>query len=159
MKLENKKIIITAFIIFCAFSLGFISSFIYLKSASSKSEISGQEFKLPSDYAASGMNWEDAKKSNKPVVVNFYVDWCHYCKKFAPILNKVKDEYSSKFNFVFVNCDDPQNQYLTGEFNITSYPSLYLVDIKKNKREYIDPYSYQSPITLSKKLDDFLNEK
>ncbi len=65
---------------------------------------------VPSDYGT-GMTWEKAEKLDKPIVVNFYVDWCHFCKKFAPVLDKIRQQYSSKYSFVFINCDDPQIRF------------------------------------------------
>lgn len=110
---------------------------------------------VPSDYTT-GITWEKAQKLNKPVVVNFYVDWCHFCKGFAPILDKLRQQYSTKYSFVFVNCDDPTNKLLVKQFNINSYPSLFLVDKKKNKKIQIDNSKYQNINLLKKDLDKFL---
>ena len=110
---------------------------------------------VPSDYNTE-MTWEKAQKLDKPIVVNFYVDWCHYCKGFAPILDKLRQQYSSKYSFVFVNCEDPKNKMLEKNFNIQVYPSLFLVDKNKNKKIHIDNSKYENIKLLKQELDKFI---
>lgn len=109
----------------------------------------------PSDYNA-GMSWEKAQKIDKPIVVNFYVDWCHFCQGFAPVLDKLRQQYGSKYSFVFINCDDPKNASLVKKFNIEAYPSLFLVDKKRNKKIYIDNSKYQNINLLKQDFNKFL---
>ena len=106
----------------------------------------------PSDYTT-GMTWEKAQKQNTPIVVNFYVDWCHFCQGFAPILDKLRQQTGSKYSFVFINCEDPKNESLVRNFNIQSYPSLFLV--KKNKKIQIDNSKFQNIYLLKEELDKF----
>jgi len=110
---------------------------------------------VPTDYST-GITWEKAQKINKPIVINFYVDWCHFCRGFAPVLEKLRQQYSSKYTFVFINCDSPQNGPLVNNFNIHSYPSLFLIDKKKNKRIQVDNSKYQNIQSLEQELDKFL---
>lgn len=110
---------------------------------------------VPSDYTT-GITWEQAQKINKPIVVNFYVDWCHFCQGFAPILDKLRQQYSTKYSFVFINCEAPQNEALVKKFKIESYPSLFLFDKKKNKKIKINNEKYQSLPLLKQDLDTFL---
>ncbi|HBG48530.1 MAG TPA: hypothetical protein DDW90_03290 [Cyanobacteria bacterium UBA9971] len=110
---------------------------------------------VPSDYSTS-MTWDKAQKLDKPIVVNFYVDWCHFCQGFAPVLDKLRQQYSSKYNFVFINCEDPKNAQVVKKFNINAYPSLFLVDKKKNKEIYIDNSKYQNFSLLKQELAKFL---
>jgi len=110
---------------------------------------------VPSDYTTE-ITWEKAQKLDKPIVINFYVDWCHFCKEFAPVLDKLRQQYSSKYSFVFINCEDPKNKFLVKKFNIEAYPHLYLVDKKKNKKIYINNSKYQDFPLLKQELDKFL---
>jgi thiol-disulfide isomerase/thioredoxin len=110
---------------------------------------------LPSDYT-NGLTWGKAQKLNKPIAVNFYVDWCHFCKGFAPILDKLSKQYQSKYSFVYINCDDPKNQSLMSSFKVDGYPSFYLFDRKKNLKIKIDSSEYQDIKTLKQHLDMFL---
>jgi len=110
---------------------------------------------LPSDYNT-GISWDAAQKSGKPVAINFYVDWCHYCKSLAPVLYRIRQEYSSKYNFVYINCDAPENQALVRKFKIDSYPSLFLVDTKKHKQVQLDNAIFQNSNALKKEFEKFL---
>ncbi|OGH99730.1 MAG: hypothetical protein A2039_03960 [Candidatus Melainabacteria bacterium GWA2_34_9] len=109
----------------------------------------------PSDYTT-GITWEKAQKLDKPIVVNFYVDWCHFCQGFAPVLDKLRQQYSSKYSFVFINCEDPKNELLVKKFNIEAYPSLFIVDRKKNKKIQVDNSKYQNFPLLKQELDKFV---
>lgn len=107
----------------------------------------------PSDYS-SGLTFDKAKELNKPIILYFYVDWCHYCKRFTPILDCARQDYGSKYSFVYINCDNPKNDALVERFGVRGYPTLYLVD-KKRTIEVDNPYlgSYES---LKPQLDKFL---
>ena len=109
---------------------------------------------MPSDYDT-GMTWAQAVKIKKPIVVNFYIDYCHYCQKFAPVLDRLRKKYQTKLTFVTVNCEDPKNNKLTNEYGISSYPALYLVNPKNDNRNYINPSFYGNPAILRKEFDRF----
>lgn len=109
---------------------------------------------VPSDYATN-ITWQNAQKIDKPVVINFYVDWCHFCKGFAPILDRLRQEYSSKYSFVYINCENPENEPLIRKFNIQGYPSLFLFDKKKNRKLKVDNSKYQNINLLRSELNKF----
>ena len=60
----------------------------------------------------------------KPVLVDFWADWCQPCQNLAPILEKLADEYAGKFEVAKVNAD--QEQELAGHFGIKSLPTMKL---------------------------------
>ena len=55
----------------------------------------------PSDYST-GLGYYQAFKMKKPMVVNFYVDWCHYCQGFAPKLEALRREYGSNIHLLWL---------------------------------------------------------
>ena len=61
-------------------------------------------------------------KSDLPVVVDFYADWCGPCKIISPVLEQLSKEYRGKAKFVKINTDD--NQELAGQFGIMSIPTV-----------------------------------
>ena len=63
-------------------------------------------------------------KSDKPVLVDFYADWCGPCKMIAPILEEIADEHP-EYVIAKVNVDhEPE---LAREFKIMSIPALFVI--------------------------------
>jgi|GEM_PF-1877023 len=110
---------------------------------------------LPSDYNT-GISWEEAEKINKPIAVLFYVDWCNYCRKFAPVFDDYRKKYSSEYNFVIVKSDAPENEKIVKQYYIPGYPTVYLVEKKKNRKNIIDPQKYFNNEEFTQELKDFL---
>lgn len=109
----------------------------------------------PSDYST-GISYNEAKKLKKPIAVNFYVDWCGYCKRFAPVLDSVRKEYSSKYTFVYVNVEEnSETRALAQNFGISGYPSLFLVNPKTGKRVFVSQSIYTNKKELKKEFDKF----
>lgn len=63
-------------------------------------------------------------KSEVPVVVDFYADWCGPCKRMEPILSKVSEEYAGKVKVVKLNSDD--NQQVAVNYQVRGLPTLIL---------------------------------
>jgi thioredoxin 1 len=61
-------------------------------------------------------------KSQLPVVVDFYADWCGPCKMVSPIIEQLAKEFEGKAKFVKINTDD--NQELAAQFGIMSIPTI-----------------------------------
>jgi len=64
------------------------------------------------------------KEKNKPVLVDFFAEWCPPCKMLSPILEKLEKEYEEKIIFAKVNVDtSPQTAQ---KFSIDSIPVVIL---------------------------------
>ncbi len=67
--------------------------------------------------------FENELKTDVPVLVDFYADWCGPCKMLAPILNEISSERSN-VKIVKVNVDDASE--VARKFGIMSIPTLII---------------------------------
>ena len=64
------------------------------------------------------------KSIDKPVLVDFWADWCQPCQTIMPMLAKLAEEYAGKFELAKVNADEEQE--LAAHFGIKSLPTMKL---------------------------------
>ena len=67
---------------------------------------------------------EDVLNSDKPVLVDYWAEWCGPCKMIAPILDEIASEYSGKLKIAKLNIDE--NQGTPTKFGIRGIPTLML---------------------------------
>ncbi len=64
--------------------------------------------------------FDELIKGERPVVCDFYADWCGPCKMLAPVLDKLAEDYGDRAEFVKVNIDE--NFELSARYGIMSIP-------------------------------------
>jgi len=62
--------------------------------------------------------------SEKPIMVDFWAEWCGPCRAVSPILDKIAEEHSDKLSIVKLNVDD--NPATAMKYGITSIPAMYV---------------------------------
>ena len=66
----------------------------------------------------------DVLKSTKPVLVDYWAEWCGPCKMIAPILDEVATSYDGKLQIAKMNVDE--NRDIPAKFGIRGIPTLML---------------------------------
>lgn len=89
---------------------------------------------------------------NKPILLDFYADWCGPCQSLLPRVEKLSKEYIGKVEIQKVNVE--QNRELAAKYGVRSIPSLFFI---KNA-EIEDKLNGLVPENLIReKLDAMLN--
>ena len=84
-------------------------------------------------------SFQDLIKGEKPILVDFYADWCAPCKAMNPILKSVKSKMGDQIKILKINVD--KNQAVANKFNVRGIPTFILFqsnEIKWRKSGLID---------------------
>ena len=66
----------------------------------------------------------DVLKADKPVLVDYWAEWCGPCKMIAPILDEVSKDYDGKLRVAKMNVDE--NRDVPAKYGIRGIPTLML---------------------------------
>ena len=67
-------------------------------------------------------------KGKQPAIIDFYADWCGPCRRVAPIMEKMAEEYDGKLLVYKVNVD--QEKELSAAFNVKSIPMVLFIPME-----------------------------
>lgn len=67
---------------------------------------------------------EEVLNSKKPVLLDYWAEWCGPCKMIAPILDEIAEEYGDKITIAKINIDD--NQETPQKFAVRGIPTLMI---------------------------------
>ena len=70
-------------------------------------------------------DYQEIIKADKPVLLDFYADWCGPCQTLLPIVERLADKHKADFVIAKVNVD--KNPELSQKFNIRSIPALFFI--------------------------------
>ncbi len=70
-------------------------------------------------------NFEELKNSKKPVLLDFYADWCGPCRMVSPIVDEIAEE---RADIIVGKVNVDEEQELAGAFGVFSIPTLVVLE-------------------------------
>jgi len=94
---------------------------------------------------------DDVLKSEQPVLLDFWAEWCGPCKMIAPALAEIADEYHGRLSVAKLNIDE--NQSTAPKYQVRGIPTLILF---KNGKVEAQTVGAKSKTELKAFLDTHL---
>jgi thioredoxin 1 len=93
----------------------------------------------------------DVLKNDKPVLVDYWAEWCGPCKMVAPVLEAIAEEHGDKLDIVKLNVDE--NPMVTQKYGILNIPTL---GVFKNGEVVKELVGARSKSALLRELSEFI---
>jgi thioredoxin 1 len=96
-------------------------------------------------------DWPEVEASAKPVLVDFWAEWCPPCRMLGPTFEKLAENYGDQISFAKVNVDELPE--VASRYGIRSIPTLLLLCEGQVVEELVGARPYQD---LARILDRYL---
>ena len=95
-------------------------------------------------------NFRSVINGDKPVLVDFWAEWCMPCRIMAPVMESLSKRYTEKVIFGKVNVDESSD--IAAEFNINAIPNFILFVKGKSSGQVLGAVGEQGLENLIKKV-------
>jgi thioredoxin 1 len=93
----------------------------------------------------------DVLNSTKPVLVDYWAEWCGPCRQVAPVLEEIAQEYGSKIDIVKLNVDE--NPRVVQTYGVMNIPTLSVFKDGQVVKEIVGA---KPKSALLRELQDFI---
>jgi thioredoxin 1 len=90
-------------------------------------------------------------KSDLPVLVDFWAEWCAPCRQLAPVIKQIAEEYGPRLRVAKVDTD--ANPRTASRLGIQALPTLLVIKGGEVKAQLV---GYQPKVRIAQKLDEIL---
>lgn len=94
---------------------------------------------------------QEVLESDKPVLVDFYADWCGPCKMMAPVVEQIAGEMGDKVKVGKLNIDDSMD--IAGKYHVMNIPTFLIFKNGEEKQRIVGAVSKSE---LMKKMEQTL---
>lgn len=101
--------------------------------------------------AITNSNYEELLAGDKPVVIDFWAEWCGPCRMVGPIIEELAEEYAD--SVVIGKCDVDENNDVAAKFSVRNIPTIVFL---KNGELVDKQVGFASKDALVEKLNKLL---
>lgn len=95
---------------------------------------------------------KEVLNSQRPVLVDFYADWCQPCKMLSPVIESISHKYGEMLKVVKVNVD--KSAEIANKYSINSIPTLIMFKDKKAVKTFV---GFKPQPILEKEISEFFS--